>query len=344
MAVKRVFKAALFCAAFFLFFQVIYAQNLLFLNSGRDYCYIYSFSKRKILAKYKVCPQRASVTDILNLKEGFLAVPHRLDMNIDAINLWVYNRDCSKIIKKIPVAQSPYKALLFGENKALINHTFFSFKKQKFVGEIVDLSTLKVENTLFFEGIPTGVVNLFGSDFAVIEDVRGVIKGIRLVNLKDGAKILIDDPNLSSNIIECNGELYCAVNGYGANGYANSLFKITLSPISDKAVSVEKIFSFKNHSFPFVLGSYKNYLIIGFTNHSIKGNFNSLCVYNTVTGMKKFFKVCFGPESFACYKNRVFIAGLSTECLTIITFPDMRVEKIKISDTVPGFSSIRVVD
>ena len=341
---KRNLLAAFLFAAFFLLSQLGYSQNLLLLNSGRDYCYIFSIAKKRAVAKCKVCPPKASVTDIVKVKQGFLVVPHRIDMNMDAVSLWVYNKDFSRIIKKIPVGQSPYKAFLFGESKVLINHTFFSFKKQKFVGEIVDLATLKVENTLFFEGIPTGVVNLFGSDFAVIEDVRGVIKGIRLVNLKDGAKILIDDPNLSSNIVECGGELYCAVNGYGAKGYANSLFRITLSPISDKAVSVEKIFSFKNHSFPFILGSYKNYLIIGFTNHSVKGNFNSLCVYNTKTGEKRFFRVCFGPESFAVYKNKVFIAGLSTECLSIIIFPDMRMEKIKISDTVPGFSSIRVMD
>ncbi len=344
MKIKRFSLAAFLFAAFFLLSQFGYTQNLLLLNSGRDYCYIYSLSRKQILAKYKVCPKNASVTDILNFQKGYCAVPHRINLNIDAVNLWIFNKNFSKIVKKIPVAQSPYKAFCLDKNRVLVNHTFFSFEKRKFVGEIVNLSTLKVEKTLFFDGIPAGVVNVFGKDYAIIEDVRGVIKGVRLVDLKDGTGILIDDPNLSSNIVECNGELYCAVNGYGVDGYANSLFKITLSPLMDKPVSIKRLLTFKAHSYPFILGSYKTYLIIGFTNHSVKKNFNSLCVYNTKTGKKRFFKVCFGPESFACYKNKVFVAGLSQECLTVITFPDMKMQNIKISDTVPGFSSIRVID
>ncbi len=344
MITKKIFRAAFLFAAFFLFFQIVYAQTLLLLNSGRDYCYIYSFPEKKVLAKCKVCPKNASVTDIVKIKNGFVVVPHRIDMNIDAVSLWVFNRDFSKIVKKIPVAQSPYMAFYLDKSMVLVNHTFFSFKKRKFVGEIIDLSNLKVKTTLFFDGIPTGVINLFGYYYAVIEDVRGIIGGIRLVNLKNGTKILIDNPNLSSNIVSCNGELYCAVNGYGAKGYANSLFKITISPVSDRPVSIKKLVSFKKHAFPYILGSYKNYLIIGFTNHSIKGNFNFLCVYNTKTGAKKFLKVCFGPETFAYYKNKVFIAGLSKECLTVISFPQLKVKNIGISDTVPGFSSIRVID
>ncbi len=341
---KRDLMAAIYVAAFFLFCKFIYAQNLLLLNSGRDYCYVFSMTEKRVITRYKVCPKKASITDIVKAKQGFLVVPHRIDMNIDAVSLWVYNQDFSRIIKKIPVAQSPYKAFLLGKDRALINHTFFSFKKRKFVGEIVNLSNLEVEKNLYFDGIPAGVVKIFGKYYAVIEDVRGVLGGILLVSLEDETQFLINNPNLSSNIVQCNGELYCAVNGYGAKGYANSLFKIVLSPVSNYAVSIEKVISFKKHTFPFILGSYGDYLIIGFTNHSVKGNFNTLCVFNTKTGGKRFLSVCSGPECFAVYKNTVFIGGISRECLTVITFPKIKVENIKISDTIPGFSSIRVVD
>ncbi len=341
---KRSLLAAIYVAAFFLFCQFVYAQNLLLLNSGRDYCYVFSITEKRVIARYRVCPKEASITDIVKVKKGFIVVPHRIDINKDAISLWVYNTDFSKIIKKIPVAQSPYKAFCIDKDRVFVNHTFFSFKKGKFVGEIVNLSNLEVEKNLYFDGIPAGVVKIFGKYYAVIEDVRGIIGGIRLVNLEDGTRIFVKNPYLSSNIVQCNGELYCAVNGYGAKGYANSLFKIVLSPVSNYAVSIEKIISFKKHPFPFILGSYGDYLIIGFTNHSVKGNFNTLCVYNTKTGEKIFLSVCSGPECFAVYKNNVFIGGVSRECLTVITFPRIRVENIKISDTIPGFSSIRVMD
>ncbi len=338
-----IFKAAIIFAALFLSLNLLFSQNLLLLNTGRDYCYIFSVKEKKVLKRYKVCEKKASVTDIVPLKQGFLVIPHRIDLNIDAEELYVYNKDFSKILKKIPVAKSPYKAFFLGKDRVLVNHTFFSFERLKFVGEIVNLNSLKVEKTLYFDGIPANVVELFNKHFAVIEDVRGVLKGVRLVCLEDGERIDIAEPGLSSNIVQCNGVLYCAVNGFGQRGFANSLFAVYPIPMVTVYSSVEKIAEFKKFEFPFILGSFNSFLIIGFTNHSVKGNYNTVCLFNTETKKRFFVKSCFGPESMVKLKNTVFVAGMSSECLTIVYPFKEKAETIKISDTIPGFSSIRVV-
>jgi len=343
MQKKNVFAAAIFFAAVFLFSTLANSQTLLLLNSGRDYCYIYSVNQNKILKKYKVCEKKASCTDIVPLKKGFLVVPHRLDVNVDATELFVYNSDFSKIVKKIAVGKSPYKAFLFGKSKALVNHTFFSFKKGKFVAEIIDLNSLKVEKTLYFEGIPSGIVKLFNNYYAVIEDVRGIIKGIKLVNLKTGESFVIDNPRLSSNVVALNDVLYCAVNGYGEKGYANSLFEIIPSFYSSVFSAVEKIFGFKDNKFPFILGTAERFLIIGFTNHSVKNNFNKVCLFDVKSKKPMFFDSCFGSECMAVGKDKIFVAGMSSECITEISLSDKKGKVIKISDTIPGFSSIRIL-
>ncbi len=340
---KNIFAAAILFAAVFLFSNLANSQTLLLLNSGRDYCYIYSVNQKKILAKYKVCEKKASCTDIVPLKKGFLVIPHRLNINVDATELYVYNSDFSKIIKKIPVEKSPYKAFVFGENKALINHTFFSFERMKFVAEIVNLNTLKIEKIMYFDGIPAGIIKLFGDYYAVIEDVRGVVKGTKLVNLKTEEFFLVNNPYLSSNVVALNDILYCAVNDYGEKDYANALFEIVPSMLSKVYSSVKKVYQFKNPKFPYILGLAGNFIVIGFTNHSIKSNFNKICLFDTKNKETFFLQSCFGPECMAVSKDKIFVAGLSSECITEISVSEKKSKIIKISDTIPGFSSIRII-
>ncbi|WP_201327617.1 hypothetical protein [Thermotomaculum hydrothermale] len=337
--------AAVFAAVFFLSSQFfLIAKDLLLLNSGRDYIYIVSLKDYSVKAKISVCKKEASCTDIIPLESGYIEVLHRIDFNQDARKLYVYDKSFKNLLKTIKVDKSPYIAFPLKDGKFLINHTFFSFNSSSFSAEIIDGNSLKVVKVLNLDGIPSNVIRYRGIDYAVIEDVRGVINGVKLKDIFENRDLILNNPFISSNIDAVNDVLYCAVNDYGYPDYKNSLLKLNVVPLALKNnVEIEVLKKFKT-PFPYILGHANNWLVIGFTNHSLKNNFNKLTLFNVKNGKTKNFKICFGPESMVFYENKIYIACISEESFAVVDLKTLKLRIVKLSDTVPGFSRVKIVN
>ncbi|GEM_PF-1945058 len=345
LSMKKVFsRAAVLSAVFFLLNYPALSKDVLLLNTGRDRVYVFSPETLKVKAEYGVCEKQASCTDIVPLGDKNLVVLHRIDFNVDAMKVFVYDRCFKKLIRTIKVDKSPYLALRVDRSHVLINHTFLSYETGLFTAELLNKTSLKVERIFHLKGIPVRVIDYNNEKYAVLEDVRGVVGGVELKSLSGKDDIVLKSAIISSNVVSVDNELYCAVNGYGVKGYRNVLLKLTYMPLMiDNNVEVKVLKRFKT-PFPFILATYKGMLIIGFTNHSIKGNFNKLEIYQTGNGKAMDFNICYGPESAIVTGDLLIVGCVSDEKVAVINLKDFKLRIVRISDAVPGFTLVRMAD
>ncbi len=326
---------------FYLFSGFFFSEkNLILLNSGRDYIYLFSPQKETVIKKLEICDKEASCTDIISFMNNFFVILHRISYNTDGRDIYVLDKVSGNLLRKIPIAKSPYHFLKIDKFRYLISHTLLEYDVEGFISEIFNIKKESIEKKFVFRGIPVGVISFLNGKFAVIEDVRGTIGGVELVELFGKRKFLLKNRFISSNIFSCNGKLFCAVNHFGPPKSRNSLLQI----LFDKGGGHTKVKILKKFeiSDPIILGTAKNYLFIGFNNHSFTNNYNRFGIYDVKTGSFTQFSICYGPESIVYCDGKLYIACIQRESIAIINLKNYDVKVIDVSDCEVGFSRIRM--